>query len=312
MTTEQVELRRKFLEPETRDGYYVSADMKEVWRCILDILEQFIRVCEKYDLKWTMEAGSLLGAMRHHGFIPWDDDIDVSMPRKDYDRLMKVLPDELPSGLFMQTSETDCECQRAIMRICNSNTSAIDEFWTKRHCCMNMGIFLDILPVDPDPVSKFQRYVLSKQKTFYKWIRRYRFLRGNKTAKECVYKSLAYIIYTLVGGRRLFMLRELPYRLMAKRNYANWMLHPAHMDFQDKFHRKASWYSEFIDVPFEYLTVKVSKCYDAILTQQFGNWRVPVKGGAYHGISMFDVHRCYRDILVEKFGYTTKEISKLS
>ena len=311
MTEEQRRLKERFLEPETRDGYYIDADTKAVWRKMLDILEVFSGICDKYGLKWTMEAGSLIGAMRHHGFVPWDDDIDVSMPRRDYDRLMSVLPRELPEGLFMQTSETDPECFRAIMRICDSRTAAIIPSLAKEHRRLNMGIFIDILPVDAVPDSVWVRKLLGIQKIVIVVTLVRRFKRSVRNFKDVVYNALAMVVYGIFGGRVLSRLRDMPYRLLARGRRRTWMLHPAHMGFKEKFRRQPEWYEEFIEVPFEYLSVKVSKEYDAILTQQFGDWRTPVKGGAYHVISEFDVNRGYKDVLREKYGYTAEELEGL-
>jgi len=75
-----------FLQSEYRDGYFVDATMKRVWAVELDLLEQFQNICKRHSLKYYAIGGTLLGAVRHKGFIPWDDDIDVGMPRADYDQ----------------------------------------------------------------------------------------------------------------------------------------------------------------------------------------------------------------------------------
>ena len=71
---------------------YKERDLKRVQEIELDILEKFISVCDKYSLEWIVIGGTALGAMRHNGFIPWDDDIDVAMPRKDYNYFLKKAP----------------------------------------------------------------------------------------------------------------------------------------------------------------------------------------------------------------------------
>ena len=78
------------LHAEEICGFYVDEKMKLVWRTELELLKKFILVCEKYNLKYYMAGGSLLGAIRHNGFIPWDDDIDIDMPRDDYNKLLEI------------------------------------------------------------------------------------------------------------------------------------------------------------------------------------------------------------------------------
>ena len=74
---------------------------------MLEILLEVDKVCKRHDIKYWLSSGTLIGAMRHDGFIPWDDDLDIEMMRSDYLRLMEVLPSELPEWLALQNDETD-------------------------------------------------------------------------------------------------------------------------------------------------------------------------------------------------------------
>lgn len=91
-----------FLKEENRDGYIVSPLMKKVWSVELDLLSELDRVCKKYDIKYYAAFGTLLGAVRNKGFIPWDDDIDVCMLRDDYARLKEVAKDELVASIIIR------------------------------------------------------------------------------------------------------------------------------------------------------------------------------------------------------------------
>ena len=79
-----------FYQAEYRDGFFVDEERKKVWAVELDLLELLISICDKHGIKYFAIGGTLLGAARHKGFIPWDDDIDIGMLRKDYDRFLKV------------------------------------------------------------------------------------------------------------------------------------------------------------------------------------------------------------------------------
>ena len=89
----KLKLPEGFLEPEERCGYQVTTKLKKIWAVELDLLDQFQKVCAKHNIKYQVFAGTLLGAVRHKGFIPWDDDIDVCMPREDYDKILPLLKD---------------------------------------------------------------------------------------------------------------------------------------------------------------------------------------------------------------------------
>ena len=103
----KVKLPDSFFHEEVRDGYLVTAKVKELWAVQIDLLCELDRVCKKYNLKYILDFGTLLGAVRHKGFIPWDDDLDVSMLREDYDKLMEVGPTEFTHPYFLQNHDTE-------------------------------------------------------------------------------------------------------------------------------------------------------------------------------------------------------------
>ena len=81
---------KDFLNEEEKDGFLITETRKKIWAIELDLLFEVIRVCKKYNIQYTLAGGNILGAVRHNGFIPWDDDIDVAMFRDDYERFCRV------------------------------------------------------------------------------------------------------------------------------------------------------------------------------------------------------------------------------
>lgn len=120
--------------------------LKELQSCELEILKDFIEVCKKLNLTWYMCGGSCLGTIRHEGFIPWDDDIDVCMPRKDYDIFCKKAQPLLKKNYFLQTYKTDPEYSMGYAKIRASNTTFIESS-CKTHN-INHGVFIDIFQLD--------------------------------------------------------------------------------------------------------------------------------------------------------------------
>ena len=134
-----------FLNEEERCGFLVTVERKKLWTVILDLFFEFKRVCEKYDLRYFPCYGFLLGAVRHHGFIPWDDDLDVCMPRNDYESFLK-LAHEFHEPYFFQIPETDPGYFYGMAKIRNSNTTAIVRAF--QYQGFNHGIWLSIFPMD--------------------------------------------------------------------------------------------------------------------------------------------------------------------
>lgn len=117
---------------------------------LTELLMAVDRICRKHDIPYWLSSGTLLGAVRHCGFIPWDDDLDIELLRPDYERLMKVLPAELPDTMTLQTNETDPNYIFAFAKVRDKRswlleTNHYDRIFTQR------GIFLDIFPFEKSP-----------------------------------------------------------------------------------------------------------------------------------------------------------------
>ena len=121
----------------------------------LDMLRAFVNVCEQLDLRYYLLGGTLLGAVRHKGFIPWDDDIDVGMPRKDYEIFISEGQTLLPKHLFVQNLHSDPEYPMCFSKIRNSNTAFIES--SVAHLNINHGVFIDIFPLDCYPEQETEQ-----------------------------------------------------------------------------------------------------------------------------------------------------------
>ena len=138
-------ISKEFLKSEIREDFLVDEKRKKIWAVELDILLLFDTLCKEHNLTYFLMHGTLLGAVRHKGFIPWDDDIDVVMPREDYDKFLS-LADSIKEPYFLQTPITDSESGFSIAKLKNSNTTCVNELF--KYQDMNFGIHIDILPLD--------------------------------------------------------------------------------------------------------------------------------------------------------------------
>ena len=146
MQTSQIP--QNFYEVEVREGCEISEYTKRVWAREIELYFEFDRVCKKHNLTYYIAYGSLLGAVRHGGFIPWDDDLDVLMMREDYDALCKIAPEEFKEPFFFQNEHTDKGCRLAFTKLRNSNTCGMTPFEKLHDFRYNQGMFFDIFPLD--------------------------------------------------------------------------------------------------------------------------------------------------------------------
>ena len=137
-------------------GYYNPDELAKIHEMELGILKDFIGVCEKHNLTYFGMAGPGLGAVRHQGFIPWDDDIDIAIPRKDFDILIKVFEEEYSDKYHILNTQHNPDYPLPTTRICINGTKFVERFFTEINC--DFGIFLDVFPFDNLADNRWRRF----------------------------------------------------------------------------------------------------------------------------------------------------------
>ncbi len=127
----------------------------------LDILKDFVQICKKYDLPYFATGGTAIGAIRHQGFIPWDDDIDVCMLRKDYDKFMEVGPKEFGDKYIFMTTETEPRYPLMFGKMVKKGTRFIEDAYQQAD--YPLGIYIDIFPYDQTPEDEALRKKYQKK-----------------------------------------------------------------------------------------------------------------------------------------------------
>lgn len=146
----------------TRNGELNKADLREVQ---LSVLADFDRLCRAHGLVYYLAFGTLLGAVRHGGYIPWDDDIDVMMPRADYDRLTEVFPASAPSHLSLGNSDTRADWPFPWAKVGDDRTELIEPLQDP----LALGVNLDVFPLDALPSNRLIGAVHSAALELLRW-----------------------------------------------------------------------------------------------------------------------------------------------
>jgi len=125
-----------------------DTSVRQAQLVMLEMLKVVDGICQKHKLQYWLDAGTLLGAVRHGGFIPWDDDLDICMPRKDYEFFLEIAQKKLPVGMFFQTQNTDRALQWKWVKLRDNFSTLVQRTETGKRIKYHQGIFIDIFPYD--------------------------------------------------------------------------------------------------------------------------------------------------------------------
>lgn len=272
----------------------MNNNMDDLKKAELDILKQFIKVCDKLKLDYFLLGGTLIGAVRHKGFIPWDDDIDVCMFRKDYEVFLKDGQKYLDKNYFLQTYETDNGYLNNFAKIRNSNTTFIES--SVKNINMNHGIYIDIFPLD-----NLYNYNKLKEKLIHYQLYKHYYLEKGKTIQK-IFVRLSNLLYNNKTKVQLCKMLDSIYTKKNNEkvekivNYCGaWgVIRESH--FVEDFRNS-------IDLKFEDIYAKAPEGYKRVLTDTYGDYmKLPPeeKRIAHHYSEIIDVKKSYKDYFKEE------------
>lgn len=266
------------IQEEIKDGYLVSAKMKKIWAIELDLVKKFVEVCAKYGLEYRITGGTLLGAVRHKGYIPWDNDIDILMPRKDYNKLQEIGKDAFRAPYFFQTPITENgRYFSAYTKIRHNLSTAASKYEYEQG--INCGVFIDIFCLDELPDNRLLRRLFVFKLTEILKMRHFCWgwkLNGGVTAK--IKHSLRYFVYRFVyhspNAAELLMLFNKKAGKYAGKGCKE--VGTLEHGYIERIVWDKSWWDDSVQLAFEDLSLCAPKCYDAVLRKQYGDYmRIP-------------------------------------
>lgn len=272
-----------------------DADVKKIQEKLLLILDDMIACCEKHGINWQMSGGSALGAIRHKGYIPWDDDLDINMTRRDFDRFAAVFPKEYGDKYWLHAPGLSRGYDRLTPRVISKEIRARDIFNCDLEEC---GLWVDIFVMENIPKNRVlrkihgigcmgARYLLSC----------IRFVRNEKEFKSLLGENRE---FQAIAGRRTkigkvlsilplsFWMKASMWWLRLCKNHQSKqvaIISGSKQYFDEIYDRKKM--CESIDAQFEGRTVKITKDYDAYMKNLYGDYMtIPPEDKREHHVFM--------------------------
>lgn len=263
----------------------MSDTLDELKQVELNLLKAFIEICKKHDLQYYIIGGTLLGAIRHKGFIPWDDDIDVGMPRVDYEKFMELAQGDLPAYYFVQNFHTDPEYPLCFGKLRDSRTTFIESSVKSRK--INHGVYIDIFPLDYYPKKNV---VLFRWKNLLYSARISRQFDSTPSAKMRVMQIISMIFCPSV--KAAIVKRE----ALAKKEQSGDLIANLFGAWGQKEIMRSEWYGKGLEASFESVKVMIPEKYDEYLIQLYGDYMTPPpkdKQVGHHYTEVIDLNRPY-------------------
>jgi len=286
-----IQYDESYFLPEVRDGYEIKGMMKRYWASCMECLEQIDKICTRHGIKYFAYYGTLLGAVRHKGFIPWDDDMDVAMLRSDYNAFIRHAKEELEEPFHLYNVEDSCIFPLRI--ISTFYTQMKDEFLDRFHRCpYPTGI--DIYVLDKIPENKLDQEVIRSLHQIVRYLSQRtdrRFESIYKVDNDLTDDDLKEILDGLeeFTGEKFVRDETLSHQLTVLAHRVAAMYNK---DYSKYITRMSLWaiephrenmpvhaFDHMIRVPFEQTTIPIPTEYDTLLRLTYGDdYMTPKRG----------------------------------
>lgn len=277
-----------YYEDELREGFYVNGLMKRCWAAQLEILSDINSICEKYNIKWFIDCGTLLGAVRHGGFVPWDDDVDICMLRDDYMKFIAVADEELKQIWkgYKLLNFRNGDYWEVISRVVDMYAINFDTDRVNKFHGFPLEVGVDIFPIDylcANRVKEKERMdvcnaifsiadderLKKPDEYIHNMLSAIEHATGYKFDRK---NSLQMQLYEL--GENMFSLYgKEQAKEVALMGY--WL--------KDESHSYAlEWFENIVQLPFEHITLPAPAGYDQVLKKEYGDYMRIVRTGGAH------------------------------
>ena len=287
-----MQFTQDFFKPEIREEFEIQAMMKRAWAAQMEVLQVVADICEENGLQYFADGGTLLGAVRHQGFIPWDDDIDICLKREDYNRLISILQRQLPYGFVMSGMYAGTVRLRMAANVSHLRVIADETLWNFNdymkyfHGFPYQRVEIDIFPLDYIPVeaklADIQKIMMIQGMNLLEnWTTLEKAGKLEESLQE--YEKLCNVRIDRQNTKNgLWKLTDAIASLCHKEeaeyitNYIYWIE-------KDSYKMKKECYDEAVLPQFENIQIPVPAMYDEVLRAEYGgDYMTPVQGAADH------------------------------
>ena len=286
----------KYFEDEVREGFYITGELKRIWAAQLEVISEIDKVCKRHNIKWFADCGTLIGTVRHKGYIPWDDDFDICMLRDDYERFNRYAEEELPKGYVVLNLRKEMVYYEYLTRITTGAKIQFDRDYLDKYCDCHYPIGIDIFPLDyvsTDSEKEEERKKLALNVSAYADIidEEDDSFENNPDFKALV-KSVEDLCETRIDEKlpikqRMFIAAEVLYTIFPSDGAKEVVLMPYWLQHNDhKYPIEA--FRETIMMPFELTELPVPIEYDKVLRIEYGDYMKLVKTGGVHEYPYFE------------------------
>ena len=275
-----MEFSLDFFRDEVRCGFYIPTAVKQAWAAELSVLSEIDRICEKHGIRYFADWGSILGAVRHGGFVPWDDDLDICMLRDDYIRFRQVADAELPEEYVIHDYERQKDHWLFLARVVNHDKICFEPGYLNSHYNFPWLAGVDIFVKDylyEDPEKEKERddevmHILAvadgivggtlSREAAERWLDGFEARYGVRLERNAAARQMGIALYRLAEQQMV--------RVPAAETDIVGQIFPFILKGGKGQPKK--YYEETIRLPFENMTIPVPASYDTILKSRYGDY----------------------------------------
>lgn len=286
-----LQFEESFFEGETRHDFYIEPMMKRAWAASMEVLAEIDRICKKHGIMYFAYWGTLLGAIRHKGFIPWDDDIDIAMLRPDYQRFMQIAPEEFQKPFELISIYTDQEWNDMLYRVINGRSfDMTQEHLEQFHGCPYL-VGIDVFPLDFASRNQEEDEV---QLQLVDIILNAADLADKYERDECTLEEMVGVLSQVEDlcnirfdvkrplAQQARILAEQVCTLYGEEDADEVGIILKRITNRPNFHMPKEYYAKAVELPFEQMMIPVPAGYDEILKLMYGDYMQMLNVGGGH------------------------------